>query len=252
MKFSVITICLDCIDYVEESIESVLSQTGVELEYILIDGGSTDGSLEVIQQWASKDNRVRWSTGSDRGIADAMNKGLALAGGDWVAFLHADDRFLNGSVLGNVSRVLSRRQDKIWATGGIREIDAEGQLLRTVPVRNYSYRRLRRNNIILHSATFVRRDVLIDLKGFDPDLKYTMDYDLWLKLGQKDSPLLLETVVADFRVHQGSLSSRERMQTLAEGYSVRKGYVEGPFNRLGHYLYYLLTLAIEKAMDRQG
>ncbi len=252
MKFSVVTVCLNSQKFVAQTVESVLAQDYPDFEYIIIDGGSTDGTVDLISRFAENDERITWRTGPDEGIADAMNKGLALAAGEWIIFLHADDRFTSDHILKEVAQALSQNPDKDWGTGGINEIDAQGHLLRTVPVRDYTYQRLKRNNIIFHPATFVRRDVLADAGGFDVSLKYTMDYDLWLRLGQAGTPVSLRAVVADFRVHQGSLSSRERIQTLTEEYSVRKRYVVGPFSGLGHFLYYVLRLVKEKSCNVTG
>ena len=93
MKISIITITLNSRKYLDKSISSVLSQDHQNLEYIFVDGGSTDGTLEIIKKYAEKDQRIRWISEPDRGIADAMNKGVALATGDIIAHLHSDDSY---------------------------------------------------------------------------------------------------------------------------------------------------------------
>lgn len=239
MKISVITICLDAERFLNDAISSVLGQKGIELEYLIVDGGSFDRSLDIIRSWAARDTRLKWSSGRDRGIADAMNRGLERAQGEVVAFLHADDAYPEPTVLHRVASAMDAVPGTSWLTGGIREVDAAGRELRVIPARRYSYRRLLRNNTILHPATFVRREAFARVGGFDPALRYAMDYDLWLRLAQAGPPLVCEEILANFRVHAGSLSSANPRATLAEEYRVRRHYLKGPMALAGHALYHL-------------
>jgi GT2 family glycosyltransferase len=125
-----------------------------------------------------------------------------------------------------------------WATGGILEIDALGGQLREIPPRRFSRRRLLRNNIILHPATFVRRDSFESVGGFDVELKYAMDYDLWLRLARLGDPIIIDQNLACFRVHAGSLSSTNRLAVLKEEYQVRSRYLNHPLSRLMHACYH--------------
>jgi GT2 family glycosyltransferase len=162
-----------------------------------------------------------------------------MAKGEVIAFLHADDRYAHENVLADVAACFSAEGIEAgWLSGGMREIDLHGVLLRILPVRRFSYRRLLRNNIIMHPATFVRREAFHDCGHFDAALTYAMDYDLWLRLGKISPPLLLDDILTDFRVHSGSLSSRESLKALEESYRIRKKYVKGSWALLGHALYY--------------
>lgn len=237
MRFSVITVCLNPGRYLTETIASVLRQDYADFEYWLIDGGSTDGTLDVISSAAAVDPRVKWQTGCDAGIADAMNRGIHCSRGEIISFLHADDRYPDAAVLAEVDRGFHAVPQALWLTGGIREVDTAGRVLRELPVRTFSYCRLMRNNIIYHPATFVRREVFASLGGFDTSLSYAMDYDFWLRLGRASRPVEQERVLAEFRVHEGSLSSREKRAALDEEYRVRCRYVEGRLARLGHGMY---------------
>src|SRR6266567_1250982 len=98
MKLSLITVTFNSERYLAETMESVLSEDYPDLEYILVDGGSTDGTLEIIGAHAEKDTRVRWISEPDEGIADAFNKGLALATGEVIGILNSDDTYAPGAL----------------------------------------------------------------------------------------------------------------------------------------------------------
>jgi glycosyltransferase involved in cell wall biosynthesis len=238
MKFSVITVCLNAAGHLTEAMESVLGQNYPDLEYLVLDGGSTDGSVDLIREMAGRDRRISWWSKPDRGISDAMNCGLALANGDVIAFLHADDSYSDSGVLTRVADIFSGHSEVLWATGGIQEVDVQGSPLRVVRVRRFSQRRLLRNNIILHPATFVRREAFGLAGGFDPSLNYTMDYDLWLRLAKFCPPVAVDQILANFRVHAGSISSANRQAVLREEFQVRQRHLISPVSRTCHAIYH--------------
>jgi len=99
---SVITICYNPGDDLLPTIQSVINQKDCNLEYIIIDGKSSDGSVELIRQIAEKDDRIKWISQKDEGIYDAMNKGIDLATGNWLNFMNAGDKFANNEVLSQI------------------------------------------------------------------------------------------------------------------------------------------------------
>jgi glycosyltransferase involved in cell wall biosynthesis len=241
MKFSIITITLNSRKYLEETITSVLSQEHQNLEYIFVDGGSTDDTLEIIKKYSEKDQRIRWISEPDRGISDAMNKGVAMATGDVIAHLHSDDSYPDTGILSAVAQQFSSHPDALWLTGGEQIIDDTGKILREIPVRSYSYRKLIRSNFILHAATFVRRTAFHEAGGFSVSRKYAMDYDLWLRLGALGAPITVDRTLACFRFHGGSLSTAETENAFAEELAIRKDFLCGrPVRFFFHYLYFLV------------
>lgn len=226
MKISVITICYNSAAQIRRTIESVLGQTHDDLEYVIVDGGSTDGTVDIIREHADRDARVRWISEADRGISDAMNKGVRLATGEVIAHLHSDEYYLDREVVSGAARLFSAHPDRAWATGGFHFVDARGRFLREVKVRRYSYRRLIHCNIILHPATFVRRSAFLAAGGFDLSLSYCMDYDLWLRLGAIGDPILVKRALACFCVHGGSRSTMQAASAFAEEFRVRVKFLE--------------------------
>ncbi len=235
--FSIITCTRNSEPWLQEAIASVLMQRGVDVELIFVDGGSNDGTLQRI---STLKRPYRLIENQRNGISAAMNAGIAIARGDFVAHLHSDDFYLRDDVLLTVARA-AQASGRHWLFGRtLRCID--GRLLPegfTAPP--YSRRRLLRGNFIPHPATFVARALLQQAGGFDPRLKYAMDYDLWLRLAHHAEPLALAQPLAAFREHSGSLSTRERSAAMREDLQVRLAHAgRNPLTRALHILRYLV------------
>jgi glycosyltransferase involved in cell wall biosynthesis len=253
MKISVVTICLNAEKYLAHQLESVAGQSWPDVEQIVIDGGSTDHTLAIVRSAAQNNPRIRWSSGPDSGIGDAMNKGLALATGEIIAFLHADDFYVDDEVLDRVAGVFAAQPDTEWVTGGVHYVDGTGRILKRYPARRWSYQRLLRGNILFHPATFVRRRVLESVGGFDPSLRYTMDYDLWLRLGKRCAPCSLPEPLACFRIHSQSASVKHVDAAFKEEFQVRCRYLQGnPLQKALHLLYYCLKFLPNRMSVRGG
>jgi glycosyltransferase involved in cell wall biosynthesis len=237
LTFSIVTCTWNSAAYLDQSIASVLMQDHPDIEYIFVDGGSTDGTLEKIHALQRPRRLIENVRG---GISRAMNEGIKAASGDIVAHLHSDDYYLNPHVLSTVARHLesSGRQ---WLFGRImRDVNRKLEAENFVSPR-YSYARLLANNFIPHPATFVRRELLEKTGGFDTKLKYAMDYDLWLKLAGISEPVQIDEPLAAFREHDGSLSTRDRLPALEEDFRVRLSHAGiNPVARAMHYARYLV------------
>lgn len=221
MKLSVVTVCKNNRVFLPQTIESVLAQDYDDVEYLIVDGGSSDGTVEIIKDYADKSGSIRWISEPDGGISDAMNKGVAMATGDVVAHLHSDDYYAHRGVLSHVASKFKEYPKIRWLTAGLSFAAEDGRVLKEVRVRKYSYRRLLRGNILLHPATFIRRDAFQKVGGFNEEVRYCMDYDLFLRLGAISDPLSLDEQLAFFRVHTGSLSVSQSEQAYAEEFEVR-------------------------------
>jgi glycosyltransferase involved in cell wall biosynthesis len=215
---SVITCTRNSARYLEEAIESVFAQLYPRLDYWVVDGGSTDETLEVLRRY---DGRLRWVSEPDRGIADAMNKGIRLSSGEIVAHLHSDDLLCAGA-LDRVAELFEAHPEAGWLIGNYTEIDQHGRLIRTLALPPYDYNLLRRWNFIGHQATFVRRRQFEAAGLFNPALRFAMDYDLWLRLGRLGPPLQVEEVLASMRFHPGGLTAAHIFGSLADEYAVRR------------------------------
>ena len=173
-KISIITITLNAERYLEQTIASVVNQTHSNREYIIVDGGSTDGTLDIIKKYESEiDN---WISEPDNGIADAMNKGIDLATGDYILFLHSDDYLVNSSVLERASEYLGDRFD-IFFFQVLHDINGQNQVS-----SNRSLGWLTNFKMgSCHQGQLCSRKLFQRIGKFDTSFKIDMDYDLILR-----------------------------------------------------------------------
>jgi glycosyltransferase involved in cell wall biosynthesis len=234
MRFSIVTPSFNGRRYLDKAGASVLSQQGdFELEWLVIDGGSTDGTAEYLDGLAASDPRVRLVCEPDRGQAHAINKGLALARGDVVAWLNTDDLYAPGA-LAAVADAFEVHSDAQWLVGRYQIIDADGHPIRPGVVRykdrrldRYRYRSLLRENFVSQPAVFWRRAFGESVGALDESLHWTMDYDLWLRMGRRCGPLVLDRVLAQFRLHGQSKSGQVDRRQFDEQYRVARRYFDG-------------------------
>ena len=210
-KISVITVVFNGEKYLEETIKSVVSQGYQNLEYIIIDGGSTDGTLAIIQKYA--DQITYWSSEADEGIYDAMNKGLGVATGDYVAFMNADDWYEPGAFQAVADAIM--QSGAAFITAKIRIINTQDQ---TEVIRESRFDAYGKN--IHHQTCFI--DLSIH-KQFLYDTQYRLaaDRDLIVRLLQSGiSTYFLDKIIANFR--EGGLGSDMLQYQKELFYSNRK------------------------------
>lgn len=168
---TVITVCRNAEATIGRTLQSVAEQTYAPVEYIVVDGVSTDATLERI---AACPAVTRWISEADNGIADAFNKGIAMARGEWVGILNADDWYEPHTV----STIVHAAGDADVVHGAVRYWDGDAR--KEVYYPNQSA--LRREMTINHPSVFVRRSVYEAVGGFDVTYKYAMDYELMLRI----------------------------------------------------------------------
>jgi glycosyltransferase involved in cell wall biosynthesis len=201
---SIVTPSYNQASYLEETIQSVLAQDYAPLEYIIVDGGSTDGSREIIQRFAS---RLAWGVSEpDAGQTDAINKGFALAQGEILAWLNSDDTYLPGAISGAVA-YLQQRPQAGMVYGDANLVDEHGQVIGKFPAAQTDYRRLRRGYVhIPQQAAFFRASLWREVGPLDPTFYFAMDYDLWVRLARLSELHYLPSTWANFRLHGGGKS----------------------------------------------
>jgi glycosyltransferase len=181
MKVSVITAVYNNVAEIETAITSVLSQRCVDVELVVIDGGSTDGTCDILDRYRHRFGA--YVSARDGGIYPALNRGLSLATGDYVGFLHSDDLFASENALATLFGDLgSTRPDAVWG-----DLDYVRKTDPTVVVRHweskpFSSQRLRLGWMPPHPSLYVRRDRFLELGGFDQTMRIAADYDFILRL----------------------------------------------------------------------
>ncbi len=196
---SIVTPSFNHAVFLEETILSVLNQDYPNLEYILVDGGSTDGSLEIIQRYA--DRFAWWVSEPDAGQTDAINKGFARAKGEIFAWLNSDDTYLPHAISEAVE-YLQQHPDVGMVYGAANFIDEQGRVLGKFPARQTDYCRLRQGYVhIPQQAAFFRAKLWHLVGPLDPSFYFAMDYDLWVRLARVAKIVYVPRVWANFRLH---------------------------------------------------
>ncbi|MEM5776358.1 MAG: glycosyltransferase family 2 protein, partial [Anaerolineaceae bacterium] len=182
---SIITPSYNQAAFLEETIRSVLEQDYPRIEYIIIDGGSTDGSAEIIQRYAGK--LAYWVSERDRGQTDALNKGFARATGSILAWLNSDDTYQPGALREAVA-YLSAHPDVGMVYGDGNFIDEHGEVIGRFPSAQTDLQKLRRGYVhVCQQSSFFRADLWRAVGPLDPSFFFAMDYDLWVRLAQRAS-----------------------------------------------------------------
>jgi len=201
---SVVTPSYNQARFLEETIQSVLSQEYQPLEYIIVDGGSSDGSLEIIQRYAHR--LSWWVSEADRGQTEAINKGFARARGEIFAWLNSDDTYLPGAVAEAVEYLESHPQAGM-VYGDANLVDEQGRIVGKFPAAQTDYRRLRRGYVhIPQQAAFFRAQLWRQVGPLDPTFYFAMDYDLWVRLAKVSQLHYYPRPWANFRLHGGGKS----------------------------------------------
>lgn len=236
MRFSVVTVCFNSETTIRDALVSVAAQDYEDFEHVVVDGSSRDGTVAAVRAMAHA--RLQWVSEPDRGVYDAMNKGLRLATGDYVIFLNSDDYFARADVLSLAARALSESgSDCLFGdTVFVRE---DG---RALAGRIYSAKRfrpwwLRLGVMPPHPSMFVRRSVLLDLGGFDLSYGIAADFDLIARaiLARACSWTVMPEVLTYFRV--GGVSTRGLSSKLKLGQEMARS-----LGRLGQPL---ATVAVQ-------
>ncbi len=198
-KVSIVTPSFNQGHFLEETIQSVLNQDYPNIEYIIIDGGSSDNSVEIIKKYESR--LTYWQSKPDKGQTDAINQGFARATGDILAWLNSDDILLSGAVSAAVQK-LTEHPMAGMVYGDCWLINAEGKRIGRFPAAQTDYAKLRRGYVhIPQQASFWRASLWHEVGPLDNSFYFAMDYDLWTRLATKAPLIYFKEPWAAFRLH---------------------------------------------------
>jgi glycosyltransferase involved in cell wall biosynthesis len=205
-------------EFIADAIDSVLAQDYPAIEYLVLDGGSTDSSLDVLRGYG---DRVRWTSEPDAGQSDAIHRGFLAGSGEYIAWLNSDDRYVPGAISAAV-RELSVDPTAGLLYGQGEFIDRAGAVIGPCAhIEPWNLDRLvRTTNFLLQPATLFRREAYLAIGGLDLALHYVMDYDLWIRLGSRYPVRYLPRVLAQARVYgetkteTGGLPRLEEMERM--------------------------------------
>lgn len=234
---SIVTPVYNLADFIEETVLSVLNQDYPRIEYIVMDGGSTDGTLEILAKYRS---RIRVISEPDRGTADAINRGFRISSGEIFAFLNGDDTYLPGAVRTAVECLMAHPE-----AGGVygeaNWITEDGRIIERYPTRPFDADLLARECFICQPACFLRREIFRKAGLLDPDLECAFDYDLWIRVSRLAPLEKTDAVLANSRMRRASKTLGQRRRVFREALGVLKrhyGYV--PFEWVYAYTAFLI------------
>ncbi len=232
--------------FIEKTIKSIVGQKYPKLEYIVMDGGSTDGTLKILNKY---NKYLKWFSEKDRGQSHALNKALKMVSGDIIGYVNSDDCLLPGS-LNKIADFFVKSDNAHWVTGKCRIIDENEHEVRKIVTayKNIFLKYLRNMNanlivqFISQPATFWRRSVIEKIGYFDEKLYYDMDYDYWLRMWQKYKLYFTDSYLASYRIHKMSKAMISPYKQFQIEYELSAKYTSNKLILNLHRIHQLLSL----------
>ncbi|MCF8127331.1 MAG: glycosyltransferase [Deltaproteobacteria bacterium] len=223
ISISIVTPSFNQGAFIERTINSVLKQNVPSLEYMVVDGASTDGTVEILKRY---ENHLKWVSEKDKGQTEAVNKGIGLTCGDIIGWLNSDDIYYP-KTLSRVIRFFEEHPDVDVVYGEADHIDENDQILEPYYTEDWNYERLKNICFLCQPAVFFRRDIVKRFGLLDENLKYCMDYEYWLRLGAEIPFARLKRKLAGSRLYREN-------KTLGQRAPVHKEINDMLRNRLGN------------------
>lgn len=240
-KISIITVSFNAVVTIEQTILSVINQEFKDYEYIIIDGGSTDGTVDILKKY--HDKITFWVSEPDNGIYDAMNKGVKIAKGEFVGILNSDDWYEIGALKKVVNYIDSNSN-----------VDVFHGLLRIIKVENNEPSLIRghysfnlNNGMIEHPTCFVKRKLFDTIGGFDLSYKSAADYDWMLKVRNEGASfLLIPEILANFRTGGMSDSSKGALEEVL----IKKNFGIYSNSKYLYWIFFIFLLSLKGNLSR--
>ena len=233
---TIIIAVYNCRKYIEQCLESIVTQTYNHIELIVIDGGSTDGTLEIIKQYSS--NIAYWCSEKDSGLSDAWNKGIKKSTGEWIYFLGADDYFYNNNVINEVSNKLFSYSNKVKVSyGNIVLITESGEILYSLGKPwEVSRKQFFSSMSIPHQGIFHRAELFKVHGLFSEEYKIAADYEFLMRELKKNDPMYMSEIIVAY-MRRGGISTfkSNTLKTLVEFAKIRRKHL----NLMPDYRWYL-------------
>ena len=222
--FSIVTPSYNQSAFLEKTISSILQQDYDNKEFILIDGGSSDGSLAIIEKY--RKNIDYWISETDNGQVDAIQKGFSAAKGSVFCWLNSDDRFLPGT-LRKVSAVIDKHPDAVAWVGDCRLVDEHGHKLRTVKPRELTREGIAdwgRKGWFFQPSCFFSAEAYRTVGGLSDRFHLAFDVELWLKLSELGKFVIINDVLSEATIHGDAKTQKQKNEMLSEHIMIQTMY----------------------------
>ena len=241
MKFSVITICYNAAATIERTLRSVTGQSWTDKEYIIIDGASKDSTMEIIDRYRGKVDIL--VSEPDKGLYDAMNKGLRLATGDYVLFMNAGDRFHEDTTLEQIAaqvQKLDKLPGVIYGNTALTNMAGEIYGMRRLsPPERLDWKSFKNGMLVCHQAFYARRDLA---EPYDTKYRFSADVDWCIRVMKKAETLHnTHLIVADYLEDGSGVTIDNRKASLKERFAIMRKYYGLP-STLMHHAWFAVRL----------
>lgn len=231
---SVVTNSYNYGGFIEDTLLSVMNQDHPRIEHIVVDGGSTDNTIEILKKYENKYD-LKWISEPDEGQSNAINKGLKMSSGEIIGWLDSDDVYFDKHCISYVAETFGDFPDVDVIYGNDVLIDANNVIFRARRFPEWNYEKVLRRFYISQPATFFRRRV-IEANSMDESLKFAMDLELFLRIGKNSKVRHANRLLAGTRVHRDRKSISKKTLAVDEGNKVLRKY--GHKFELSYYLYH--------------
>ncbi|MCF0256256.1 MAG: glycosyltransferase [Bacteroides heparinolyticus] len=240
--FSIVTVCYNAEAELEDTIQSVIAQTYRHVEYIIVDGASKDGTLAIIERYKGRIARV--VSEPDKGLYDAMNKGLRLATGDYVCFLNAGDCFHEDSTLQQMADCLTKAELPDVLYGETALVDKERHFVRmrrlSAP-KTLTWRSFKQGMLVCHQAFFARTALA---EPYDLQYRYSADFDWCIRI-MKKAKTLHNTHLTLIDYLEEGMTTKNRKASLAERFRIMAKHY-GMISTAAHHAWFVLRALLKK------
>jgi glycosyltransferase involved in cell wall biosynthesis len=235
-KISIVTVSYNQGQFIEDNIQSVINQNYPNIEHIIIDAGSTDGTLELLKKY---DKHLNWVSEPDKGQSDGLNKGFKKASGEIIGWFNSDDRIAPGA-LHKVARFFMENPDEIAVVGDQVIIDEKSNILKTIKSQSYSFDYLLNHaKAITQNSTFFKRIVFGQTEYLNENVHYAMDHDLFIRIAKVKTMPYLAASLGEFRIQKDAKTAQGSYHFAKDLIKIRRtygGHFLSSSNRDSYYL----------------
>lgn len=240
IRISIITVCKNSEKYLAETIESVINQTYLNIEYIIIDGGSSDNSLKIIDQFSERISI--WISEKDKGMYDAINKGLHLATGDYFLILNSDDVLVKKNTIEEVVKEMTLHKADYYHGNMIKWKENNFKKVKLFPVKFKELLLSTHGTFVSHPCFFISKKLNTILGGYNLQYKYASDFDYILRaLSSKSKGKYVDIYISKFRIHNSSITASGKINEERKTILAQHGYNQYPLI-VRMYFYYTLWI----------